>query len=315
MARIYTDEQHVWIAEHYADMTNGELAEAFNACFGGNATQSAMNAYGSNHKLRKSPEAFARRNRKYTDEQLEWLREYIPGHHEGEIVDAYEQKFGERLTVSMVANLKVKLGVQSGTHGGCFERGHVPHNKGRTWDDYGTPEGHERSRATCFKAGHLSGAAKERSAPLLDVREGRDGYLRIKVAPRNRKHSMGNWMSLAKFEWMAANGRDFPEGHRAMFADRDNRNFDPDNIVPVPQELYPILTGGAHGRALPYHDRATLEVAITHAMVIHARARLERAPRACGCCGDVFTPEYRHQRTCRKCLDAGRRAPRRRVRA
>lgn len=318
MARIYTDEQHAWIAEHYADMTNTELADAFNGRFGTSmATQSSMNAYGSNHLLRKSPETFARRNRKYTEGQLDWLRDYIPGHHEQEIIDAYEREFGERLTVSMVANLKVRLGVTSGTDGGQFRKGQAPPNKGRTWDEMGySQELQARMRATTFRKGNVSGAAAERNRPLLDIREEpTTGYLQIKVAPRNREYPMQNWISLAEFEWMAANGRDWPEGHRAVFADRDNRNFDPDNIVPVPNDLYAIVTAGAHGHALPWHDRESLLVAITHARVMRERRRLEMRPRPCGCCGETYQPTYPHQRTCPKCLKAGRRAPRRRHKA
>jgi len=314
MARVYTPEQHAWIAAHYADMTNHELADAFNERFAtGYATAAKMNNYGTNHHLRKSHETFRRRNSKYTDTQLDWLRGYIPGHHEQEIIDAYEREFGERLTVSMVANLKVKLGVTSGTVGNRFERGHVPQNKGRTWDEMGIPaDVQERMRATTFRKGSLSGAAAERARPLLDIREEpTSGYLQIKVAPRNRKYPMQNWISLAEFEWMAANGRDWPEGHRAVFADRDNRNFDPDNIVPVPNDVYPIVTAGAHGHAMPWHDRESLEVAITHARVMRRRRALEMLPRECPCCGKAYEPTYPHQRTCPECLDAGRRAPRR----
>lgn len=309
--RHYTPEQRAWIAERYADMTNVELAEAFNERFGADVTRSVMCAYGANHNLQKSAEAISRMNRKYTDEQMAFLRGYIPGHTYAEIADAFSKRFGVILTKSKLTNLKTKLGVRSRVNGGRFEMGHVPHNKGRTWDEYGTPEGHARSRATCFKPGHLAGSAAERLRPLLDIRETKDGYLQIKVAPRNAKNTPHAWLSLAKFEWMAANGRDWPEGHRAVFADRDRRNFDPDNIVPVPDELYSIVTGGANGAALPWYDRKTLEVAITHARVIRERVRLERAPRPCGCCGKTFAPEYSYQRTCRACLDAGLRAPKR----
>lgn len=317
MSRVYTDEQHAWIRGHYADMTSKELAEAFNDEFGTDlATPGRMRAYGSNNGLRKSRETLNRRSRKYTDEQLAWMRGYIPGHHEDEIIDAYERVFGERLTVSMVANLKVKLGVKSGTYGGRFERGLVPKNKGKTWDELGYPkETQERMRATTFKKGNLSGAAAKRARPLLDIREEpTTGYLQIKVAPRNKANPMQNWMSLAKFEWMAANGRDWPDECRPMFADRDNRNFDPDNIVPVPNDLYGIVTGGANGHALPWHDRETLELAITHARLMRRRYELQKAPRKCGCCGETFEPEYPQQRTCRTCLDAGKRAPARRRR-
>lgn len=310
MARVYTAEQHAWLADHYADMTNRELADAFNERFCTDyATPDKMNNYGAQHRLRKTPETFARRNVKYADEQLDWLRDFIPGHHECEIIDAYEERFGERLTVSMVANLKMKLGVTSGTSGGQFHKGKEPPNKGKTWDELGySPELQARMRATTFKKGQLSGIAAERKRPLLDIREDpKSGYLQIKVAPRNKRHYMQNWISLAEFTWMQANGRDWPEGHRAVFADHDNRNFDPDNIVAVPRELYPIVTGGAHGHALPYHDRESLEVAMTHARLIRERRKLEMRPRTCGVCGKEFEPHYPNARTCRACLDAGRR--------
>ena len=256
MARVYTDEQHAWLAEHYADMTNRELADAFNAEFSCDcATPSKMNAYGSNHRLRKAPGVKGRANTKYTPEMREWLREYIPGHHEHEIIDAFEGRFGMRLTAAMVGNLKCGLGVRSGTVGPRFERGHVPANKGRTWDEFMSPEGQEASRRTQFRKGERPHNAYHE---LLDEREDEDGTW-VYVKPRNRRFPSQNWIPKGRFVWMQANGRDWPEGHRAVFADRDRHNFDPDNIVPVPNDLYPIVTGGAHGHALPYHDRETLD--------------------------------------------------------
>lgn len=277
MARRYTPEQHAWIREHYAGLSNAELAAAFSERFGIDLTPSCLHAYGSNHGLRKGPGVRERALRTYTDEENEWLRGFIPGHTETEIVDAFEERFGRRLEVYMVANRKVALGVRSGTHGGRFEPGSVPFNKGMRWEDFGTPEGHERSRATCFKRGELNGIAAERKRPLLDIREGKDGYLQIKVAPRDARYPMRNWIGYAQFVWMQANGREWPKGHRAVFADHDNRNFDPGNIVPVPADLYAIVVGAVKG-GLEWHDRGSLEAAMTMARVIRARRRLERCP-------------------------------------
>lgn len=310
---LYTPEQHAWIRERYADMTNRELAEAFNAEFGTDrATQEAMRAYGSNKRLRKAPGVRERALSKYTPEMLDWLRAYIPGHHEQEIIDAFDAEFGMRLTTSMVANLKQKLGVKSGTVGGQFQKGSVPANKGRRWDDYMSPEAQANSRATCFKPGQLSGIAAEIKRPLLDVRETKDGYLQIKVAPRNAKHPMQNWLSLAEYEWMRANGREWPDNHRPVFADRDTRNFAPDNIVPVPEDIYALVTGGMRGYGIAWHDRQTLEVAMAHAQVVRARRQLECHERECTACGRTFSPDYPHQARCRECIDLGKKGPRRR---
>jgi hypothetical protein len=303
----YTPEQRAWIREHYAGLTNDELAAAYNERFGTEcATRKTMHSFGSNHRLRKSPEVRARANqanRKYTEEQLEWLRSFIPGHHEGEIIEAYAQRYGVRLTRPMVSNLKTKLGVRSGTCGGQFQKGHQSANKGRPRSEWMSEESRERSRRTQFKKGEIRGSAAARQRPLLDIREDpKDHYLMIKVMPRNAKNSMQYWISLARFEWMRANGRDWPDGHRAVFADRDNRNFDPDNIVPVPEELYAIVTSGRGSYVIRWYDRESLEVALTQARVIRERRRLTLHERRCRDCGEVFRPTYENQSRCDSCI-------------
>jgi hypothetical protein len=74
------------------------------------------------------------------------------------------------------------------------------------------------------------------------------------------------WVSKAQFVWEQANGREWPKGHRSMFADGDRLNFDPENIVPVPNDLYTVVCGAVPG-GLEWHDRESLEAAITMAKV------------------------------------------------
>ncbi len=131
------------------------------------------------------------------------------------------------------------------------------------------------------------------------------------MAPRNKKTPRDNWIPLSKFEWMRQNGRDFPDDCVCVFANGDTRDYSKENLVPVPTDVYPIVSSSAHGAAIQWHDRQTLEVAITHAKVIRERRRLQNHDRTCGCCNRTFKPEYPHQRTCRACLDAGLRARRR----
>lgn len=307
MPRIYTDEQHAWIRDNYPGMTNRELADAFNERFGTDgATPRKMTSYARNHGLRKTEETFRRRNRRYTDEQREWLRGFIPGHSWREISEAYEERFGRRLTKGTIANLKTTLRVRSGTVGGRFNKGRVPSNKGKRWDEFMSPEGQERCRSSQFRRGNVPHNAFHR---LLDEKV--DGYGSwVYVRPRNRRYPADDWIGEQRFVWMQANGRDWPDGCMAVFADHDRTNMDPDNIVPVPRDLYGIVTTGAHGRALPYHDRESLEVAVTHARVMRERTRLEMRPRRCGVCGREFEPRYPRQRTCRTCLDKGLRSRR-----
>lgn len=273
MARKYTEEQHEWLLLHFSGMTNRELAEAFEARFGIPTTYEAMHSFGSNRHLRKDPEAASRALRCYTDEEDAFLREFIPGHGTREVSDAFEARFGRRLSKGQVTASALRLGVRCGVNAGRFEKGRPSEAKGKTWDEMGyTPEQQERMRANLF--------TESKMRDLLDTKEGPDGVLMIYVRPRNAPWPARHWISYARFVWMRHNGRDWPEGHRVVFADHDNRNFDPENVVAVPDELAIIIQGNAHGRALPYHDRETLEVAINHAKVIRARRAAERRLRS-----------------------------------
>lgn len=93
----------------------------------------------------------------------------------------------------------------------------------------------------------------------------------------------GAWHNLDEVMELSANAtlaRFAREDLADELADHDNRNFAPENIVPVPDELAIIIQGNAHGRALPYHDRESLEVAISHARLIRARRAAERRLRS-----------------------------------
>lgn len=273
----WTEAEDEWLRVFYPLFSNREL-ERMKAEDGWPRSANSIGQRAQKLGISKDPEAGYRREmprRLWTPERDRWFRSYVPGHSEAEISAEHERVFGFPLTEGQIGNRKTALGIKSGTRGGQFRPGQEPHNKGKTWDEMGiSEESRERMRATQYHKGDKPHNTQE----LLTVREGRDGYLQIKVDPRNAKHTMAFWIPLSHFVWMQANGRDWPEDHRCVFADHDNRNFDPDNLVPVPNDLYPIVQGAVHGQ-VPYHDRDTLEVAIASARVSKARYRLVEAAR------------------------------------
>ena len=208
----------------------------------------------------------------WTEERVAWLRAFVPGHTEQEIVAAFAERFGVTLTRTQVKNAKQEYGVKSGTHGGQFPKGHVPANKGRPQAEWASPE----ARSRMAKGQFAKGIRPYNQGELLDERKDRDGYWQVKVDPRNAKNTMGYWIGKGQFVWMQANGRDWPEGHKCAFADHDKENFDPDNLVPVPSELWPVVMGAVKGQ-MEYHDRETLEAAIASARLTVAAEKLRRS--------------------------------------
>ena len=278
----WTEAEDEWLRERYPVAQNHELA-AEKALDGWPRDEQAICRRARTLGLKKDPSrGYVRKVRMptiWTPERDAWFREFVPGHTEREISAEHERVFGFPLRTSQIANRKTKLGLRSGTTGGRFAKGHVPANKGKRWDEYLPPEVQERCRATTFRPGTLSGIAKERSHGRLGIREIKGGYREIRIDPRGAKHTMERWIPLGAFEWMVANHREWPDGCKCVHADGDMLNDDADNIMPVPNELWPLVCGAVPG-GLEWHDRETLEAAIAYARVTKARARAERKLRA-----------------------------------
>lgn len=237
-------------------------------------------------------------SRRYTEEENAFLREFIPGHSEGEIADAFEERFGIRLKRCQVKNRKTALRVTSGTHGGRFKKGLVPANKGKTWDEMGiSPEAQARSRATCFKKGDEP--VTGRSIPIGTERVSRDGYIEVKVKRfSDRPCANKCWRMKHHLVWEEFNGRHVPPNTMIVFADGDKRNFDPENLIAVPRSIWAVIS---HDH-IPFHDRYSLEAAVALAELkrgIHRRRCENHTCRSCGC---SFRARYPNQKTCEKCL-------------
>lgn len=273
----WTEDEDEWLREWYPRLSNAALAE-FKAKDGWPRSEAAILGRARKLGLVKDPSAgYVRRCRMptiWTPERDAWFRDFVPGHTEREISAEHERVFGFPLRTGQIANRKGKLGIRSGTHGGRFAPGSVPHNKGRTWDEMGiSRETRERMLAHAFRLGNRPPNAGE----LLDERFV-DGFWEVKVDCRDAKNPMDYWVSRARFEWERANGRPWPEGCRALHLDRDPLNDDADNIEPIPDELWPMVCGAVRGQ-LPWHDRETLRAAVAYARITLRRSELERERR------------------------------------
>lgn len=148
---------------------------------------------------------------------------------------------------------------------------------------------------------------------------GKDGYIMVKVAPwPSKPGSKDNWKLKHKHVWEQANGREVPRGHVVMFKDRDTRNFDPANLACVPRGIMQRMNDMASKCPdLRWRDAETFDAVLAMAEVSIAAYRAEQTrERRCSVCGRMFKPDVyeregtvtaTNRKTCRACLDAGRR--------
>ena len=301
MGRRKTAEEAAWLAGRYPTTPNAELADEFEREFGWRIEPGNIACWAHGRGLRKDSGNVEWSSHPEYDE---FLRGYVPGHQEREIANAFEREFGIRLTRAQVKNAKTRLGVASGTHGGCFWPGHVPANRGRTWDEMGVPEeSRERMRTGQFRPGQLPRNARD--LPVGSERVNRDGYVEVKVEerPSGGGPAHDNWRPKAHIVWETANGRALRPGEVVVFADGDRSNLDPGNLVAMTRAEHNVIVT----RGIPYADRATCETAIRIARVKMAASRASMRPRRCRRCGREFSPRYGHQRTCDAWLGRGER--------
>lgn len=291
MPSVCTAEEWAWLEERYPTTPLCDLLYVFEAKFGHRPHKNTVMCHMSDRGIK--------RDRGYlwwSAEMDEFFASIVPGHMECEIRELFHERFGIMLTEAQIGNNKRKLNVKSGTKGGCFKKGQTPHNKGKTWDEVGiSAEAQARSRATCFKKGNIPHNADGKEIGYERV--SKDGYVEVKVKDGIQEEANENFRMKHHLVYEEAYG-EIPEGHQIVFADRDKRNFDPENLVAVPRKLWVRIAQ----QSIPYWDRASLETAIIRARLTNARSEAEKRKRPCRKCGCDFSPRYSKQKTCDVCL-------------
>lgn len=230
---------------------------------------------------------------RYADGRIDWKRnpemaadmaDLCGRMSEPHVMEAMRERWGVELTPGQVGGFKARRGIRNGLVGGRFEKGNVPSNKGKTWDDFMSPEAQERSRMTLFRPGERRGKADESWRPVGSETTRSDGTVWVKVSDevvsiadygsRNAaaRARMGRWRLRSHVNYESAYGP-VPEGCVVVHADHDPSNDDPGNLVAVPRKLRSTIE--MHGTG--YADRETLEVAVLAAEVRQAAYRAGRS--------------------------------------
>lgn len=247
-----------------------ETRRLFEERFGWGITECSLATWMSKNGL-QSPATAARCP--WTPEMNEYFKSIAVGHSEGETRKLFAERFGYVLTKGQIKNRRKTLGCPSGTKGGQFQKGNVPFNKGRTWEEIGiSDETRQRMLTTCFKKGNMPHNGVD--TPIGSERITKDGYVEVKVAERPTR-SNNNWRMKHQLVWEEANGRPVPPNTKVIFADHDPRNLDPDNLVAVPKSLCCVMNSNHY----EYWDRESLEVAIMRAKVASARVSARKRIR------------------------------------
>lgn len=162
---------------------------------------------------------------KYTDEEKAFMKEFVPGHSYAEIQKAFIEKFGWEITIGQVNSYIGNHHLNTGRTG-CFEKGHVPSNKGKKM----SAAVYEKAKGTMFRKGHTP----HNYRPVGSERINRDGYIEVKVKDPK------TWKLKHRLVWEAAYG-EIPKDSIVIFRDGDKQNIDLDNLIMIKKSVNAVL--------------------------------------------------------------------------
>ena len=152
---------------------------------------------------------------KYTPEVRAFIEAHNKGRTAAELADLVNATFGTSYTAVQIKSYRKNHHLNSGLTG-HFEKGNVPHNKGKKTGSY------PGMVSTQFKKGNVP----LNHRPVGSERVTRDGY-------RERKISEPNiWRAVHFLNWEAVNGP-IPKGCVLIFKDRDRTNCEVSNLLLV----------------------------------------------------------------------------------
>lgn len=159
---------------------------------------------------------------KFTDVQINYIRKIAPGRYVSEITEMFNKHFNLELKVSQIVSCKHNHKIASGID--CrFQKGMIPANKGKKGSM--SPDQYKRCSATMFKKGNIPSNRR----PIGSERIDKNGYILIKIQDGQKNK---NWIRKHRYLYEQAYGK-VPEGHKVIFADGNNRNFDLSNLILV----------------------------------------------------------------------------------
>ena len=181
---------------------------------------------------------------KWTDEEKEYLASIVKGSTYKEITKQMNDKFEYNFSEEQVKGMMYRNKLTTGT-GGYFKKGSTPWNKGL--------KGYMGANKTSFKKGTIP----PNQVPIGTESITKGGYIKVKVGEPNK------WKLKQRYIYEQHYG-EIPKDCNVIFADKNIRNFDINNLVLVSKAEMLIL----NNNKLIFEDKELTKVGVNIAKVI-----------------------------------------------
>jgi len=216
----YFQEHLIFLREGYKEMTIQDLTTAFNAKFGMDKTESAIQTLMNKKGIRcgrKHAERFIKRNKLLTDEQRDFVVDAYKRLSISDVTTELNKEFGTNFKVKQLIAYVANHNIESGRRG-CFSDNNEPWNKGLKGKGICKPN------AGSFKPGNMPVT----TLPLYSERLSKDDIIEIKVPCE----SGTKYVPKQRYIYEQTHGK-IPEGFVVTFRDGNRTNFDPKNLIAI----------------------------------------------------------------------------------
>ena len=181
---------------------------------------------------------------KWTDEEKEYLASIVKGSTYKEITKQMNDKFEYDFSEEQIKGMMYRNKLTTGT-GGYFKKGSTPWNKGL--------KGYMGANKTSFKKGTIP----PNQVPIGTESITKGGYIKVKVGEPNK------WKLKQRYIYEQHYG-EIPKDCNVIFADKNIRNFDINNLILVSKAEMLIL----NNNKLIFEDKELTKVGVNIAKVI-----------------------------------------------
>ena len=185
-----------------------------------------------------------KKQHKWTDEEKEYLASIVKGSTYKEITKQMNDKFEYNFSEEQIKGMMYRNKLTTGT-GGYFKKGSTPWNKGL--------KGYMGANKTSFKKGTIP----PNQVPIGTESITKGGYIKVKVGEPNK------WKLKQRYIYEQHYG-EIPNNCNVIFADKNIRNFDINNLVLVSKAEMLIL----NNNKLIFEDKELTKVGVNIAKVI-----------------------------------------------
>ena len=189
---------------------------------------------------------------KWTDKEKEYLASIVKGSTYKEITEKMNDKFEYNFSEEQVKGMMNRNKLTTGT-GGYFKKGTTPWNKGL--------KGYMGANKTSFKKGTIP----PNQVPIGTESITKGGYIKVKVGEPNK------WKLKQRYIYEQHYG-EIPKDCNVIFADKNIRNFDINNLILVSKAEMLIL----NNNKLIFEDKELTKVGVNIAKVIDKAKKRSR---------------------------------------